>query len=418
VLNRLAIFALWACLLPLTAVEPSATTNAVAGGAPTSYASRAQVIDLPLRYVNNEVITINDVFERNQQRRSDFQRRGLPLPESNADLKAFSQVSLEQLTDEILLVQQGRELGIGPDRGRIALSVAEEAKYLGTTYTLRLQAERRKVLERRDIIEMVLTFLYDRRAPMVAPAALEALYRKRAADFRHPARVKVLQLVLRPAGPAEVAEARRAGITALTSLQQAEHPDLLARVATVAALWVDTPAAAQDRVLRGGLADLGASATTALSAHDLQLVTQAAAAAVRLAALRDRAGTQARAEALQAALAWANADSFRAAVRAESQGAEASLGGDVGWVEPDRFPGVDLMALPIGRCSQVVWIGDVVVLLHVLERDQARTQSFPEVSAQLEGDVRTARREEIRAKAVAVLRRRAAIKDLQPISGF
>ncbi len=417
-LNRLVIIALWACLLPLTAVEPSATEAALADGAATSFGSRAQVINLPLRYVNDEVITIMDVFERNQQRRADFQRRGLPQPETNSDLKAFSQVSLEQITDEILLVQQGRALGIGPDRGRIALSVAEEAKYLGTTYTLRLQAERRKVLERRDIIEMVLTFLYDRRAPMVAPAALEALYRKREADFRHPARVKILQLVLRPAAPAEVAEARRAGVEALTRLQQAADPDLTARAATVAALWIDTPPAAQDLVLRSGLAELGSSATAALPTQDVELVTMAAAAALRLAALRDLVATQARAEALQTALAWAGADSFREAARAESQGSEASLGGDVGWVEPDRFPGVDLMSLPIGRCSPVVRIGDVQVLIHVLERDEARIQGFPEVSAQLEGDVRTARREEIRAKAVGVLRQRAAIKDLQPISGF
>src|SRR3954452_13603107 len=87
----------------------------------------AAVTDQALRYVNGEVVTMSDVRLRYEIRMQEYLRQGRVLPTTRDEVNAFNQDSLEQLTDEILMVQKARELKLVPDHDTIVLDVLETA---------------------------------------------------------------------------------------------------------------------------------------------------------------------------------------------------------------------------------------------------------------------------------------------------
>ena len=103
----------------------------------SAWSAAAVVADQALRYVNNEVVTMGDVATRNQQRIAEYSRRGIPVPQNRTELIKFSKETLEDLTDESLLVQEAKTLKAVPDREAIVREVLEAAKGAGSALTLR-----------------------------------------------------------------------------------------------------------------------------------------------------------------------------------------------------------------------------------------------------------------------------------------
>ena len=139
--------------------------------------SPAQTGDLTIRYVNDSIISLGDVRQRNAMRLEEFERRGRPGPKSRADFLLFSTQSLNELTDEELLIQYGRALA--QERGfqlidheRISQRVMEMARSSGRGRSLRQQAEQRKIFERNEIIDLVLGY-FDGRTPHISPQEIE-----------------------------------------------------------------------------------------------------------------------------------------------------------------------------------------------------------------------------------------------------
>ncbi len=60
----------------------------------------SRTVDRTIRYVNDSIISLGDVLQRNAMRFDDYERRGRPRPISRDDMLVFFTQSLNELTDE------------------------------------------------------------------------------------------------------------------------------------------------------------------------------------------------------------------------------------------------------------------------------------------------------------------------------
>ncbi|MCX8038948.1 MAG: SurA N-terminal domain-containing protein, partial [Planctomycetota bacterium] len=184
-----------------------------------------RVVDQPLRFVNGRVITIGDLRWRNGMRVESYRRAGRPLPETRAALLAFHRESLEELTDEELLLQQAEELGVSIDREQLASDVRSEARERGLD--IRQLAQLKRWREREAKLRVVVNWV-EGRAPAVAPQQLALAYQQRRQEFARPARARVRLLALRPASDDERRELRRQLANLMRDVQQSPEEPLAA----------------------------------------------------------------------------------------------------------------------------------------------------------------------------------------------
>lgn len=386
-------------------------------------AARAAVLaDQAVRYVNDEVITLGDVAMRNQMRIADYQRRGLVVPGTRAELLAFSQRTLEDLTDEALLVQEAAKLGMTSDHEGLVREVLDASKRAGAALTLRDQAEQRRLVERSRKVDGVIGY-YEGHSPMPTPSALEDLYRRHLAEFARPPRARVLQMVVQPSPPEARQELRTAKNALLRRAQAVAAPVLRTAAQRRLDEFLLAAPARQEEVLDALVQDLAAHAGEAdLDDAAAALVQDAAGIARRQAALRTPEDVRALLETARLALAgrWGRdlEDAFRAAARRLSQGPAADQGGQLGWVEPGTYsPAFDeaVFNRRPGTMSPVFQVGQAFCLVLVAERVEARTRSFDEVSGELDLMERRRRREQVRTTLVGILRAQAMIRDVAPL---
>jgi hypothetical protein len=406
----------WSCLVLVVFVG-------LAAAGETS-APRGRTADLTLRYVNDSVISFGDVLQRNAMRLSDHERRGRPTPNTRADLLAFSQQSLDDLTEEELLIQYGRALA--EERGfqlvdheRISQVVMERARASGRGRTLREQAEERRFLERQQIMDLVLGY-FESRTPHISPQDLERSYQEREQEFRRPARARVYQIVLRPAGIAERQELRQARIAVFKQAQ--DVTDAVVRAASesrIEAYIVASPDE-QERLLVEAVREIASqSARGDLDAGSRQVVERAIETEQRVAALRDAEQVRRDLEALRAELEGKDLEAFRAAARRVSQGPGAADGGLLGWVEPGTHPAAFdqvVFTQPLHSPSPVFVVDQLAYLTWVAERSEATIRSFGEVVGELESALRRSQQSAARRAAVAMLRAKASVRDIITIA--
>ncbi len=391
----------------------------------------AELADLTIRYVNNEVVTMGDIQLRNQMRRGEYERKGLVLPRTREEWLGFSQRSLDDLTDDVLLAQKAKTMGIQADHDEIVLEVLKNAKRSGQGLSLRDQAEQRRQLERQRTIERI-TGWYESMAPQPRPLDLLAAYKADTSGFNRPAQSHLLQMIIRPTPPEERERIRTAKAALLRNAQAATDPQVKAVVDARLAAYLGAAAADQEIELSRLVTEL-----TALSAVLSQPdVTHAELARVDKAALGEAAAlsaseaqlmdaTQVRASLEAARLAFTGLrgegqiKAFRERAKQISQGAAAGRGGDIGWVEPGlytkEFDEV-AFALQPGELSQPFLIGDTLCLVLCAERAAALVRSFDEVSGEIERTQRWQRRQQARVRAVGILRTQASIRDINPLN--
>jgi len=110
---------------------------------------------------------------------------------------------------------------------------------------------------------------------------------------------------------------------------------------------------------------------------------------------------------------------FKSAAQQISQGPNAVQGGDLGWVEPGVYTPVfdrNAFACKTGELSPVFLADQVAYLVLITAREEARVRPLDEVRGEMEAVLNRERREEIKANAVAMLRSKASIRDLSPLT--
>jgi parvulin-like peptidyl-prolyl isomerase len=383
-------------------------------------ASRARTADLTLRYVNDSVISFGDVLQRNQLRLGEYERRGRPRPSTRDELLAFSQQSLNDLTDEELLIQYGHQLA--EERGfqlvdheRISQQVMERARASGRGRSLREQAEERRYIERQQIIDLV-TGYFESRIPHISPQDIERSYKEREQEFRRPARAKVYQIVLRPSSPGERQEIRLARVKIFKEAQDVTDATIRTiSESRIEAYTVATPET-QERLLAEAVQEIARQAERAdLDAAARALVKNAAEVEARAAALRDVEATRKELEVLRADLLGKDLAAFAETAKRVSQGPGAADGGLLGWVEPGSYqPAFDEVVFSIkpGELSPVFMADKLACLVVVSERSEASSRAFGEVVGEIESALRRAQNRAAREATVLMLRTKASIRDL------
>ncbi len=391
-----------------------------AGEAP---AARARTADLTLRYVNDSVISFGDVLQRNQLRLTEYERRGRPRPGNRDDLLAFAEQSLNELTDEELLIQYGRQLA--KERGfalvdheRISQQVMERARASGRGRSLREQAEERRYIERQQIIDLV-TGYFESRIPHISPQNIERSYKEREQEFRRPARAKVYQIVLRPSSPGERQEVRQARVAIFKAAQDVS--DATIRTISESRIEAYTVAAAdeQERLLGEAVQEISRQAERAdLDAGARALVKQAAEVEARAATLRDAETTRKELETLRSDLLGKDLAAFTEAAKRVSKGPGAADGGLLGWVEPGTYQAAFdevVFSIKPGELSPVFMADKLACLVVVSERSEPSSRAFGEVVGELESALRRAQNRAAREATVAMLRGKASVRDLVTI---
>ncbi len=377
-----------------------------------------ELADETVRYVNDQMISLGDVMQRNQERLTADKS---VVPSGLSQWMAYSRISLEELTEDELLIQYAKHFAEEHkfqllDHERITQQVLERAKTAGRTMTLREQAQQRKLIERQQSIQFIMGFL-DTRTATIGPADLLHDYQSRAKDFYRPPRAKVLEIVLRPTGAAEQQEVRQAKLTVFKRCQEAKDAALRKAVESrLDAFLAGTPDVQQPLVAQVVAEIAAMSSRTDLDPAGVELVRAAGAALAMEAKLRDGELAARQLNAIRAQLEGKDADAFRAAARQSSQGPGASDGGERGWLEPGGSEGKEfddvVFALKPGELSPVFRSGVLACLVQVTETVVARNREFNEVTAEIEATLRPKRMAAIRQEALAMLRAHASIRDV------
>ncbi len=382
-------------------------------------ASDGELEDLTIRYVNSDVLTLWDVREKIEQRKAEYQVNGKVLPAGRDEWIAFAQTALEDLSDDQLLMQRAKEMGIRVNHDGIVLEVLERAKEAGSGLTLRDQALQRRILERQRFIDYLLGSL-ESLQPLPTPTLLADRYESGRAGYHRPARSRILQLVLRPADETQRTELRKAKADLLRKAQDAVDPAVKALVDQALNDFGVAAAADQPAVLDRLTTALAKLAERIDLGHDdaavVDLARRLDSAGGRLL---DRPSVEDRLSALRQDLVGKQGPglitAFSKAKRA--LGIPPSRSDDGDWIEPGASRLDDLIqSLKPGETSTVTWIGDAAYLITVVEREDARNRSFDEVSGELDRQIRWERRKALKAQVIASLRRRASIHDVVPLN--
>jgi hypothetical protein len=380
-------------------------------------ATSGTVVDRPVRFVNDRILTIGDIRSRNGMRVETFRRAGRVLPDSRDGMLRFNRDTLEELTDEELLVQKAEELQVAIDRDRLSSDVIAEARQRGLA--LRDIALLRHIRDREAKVDAVLGW-FESRSASISPSELRAAYDQRLQDFVRPPRARTLLIALRPTADDE----RKDLVKALAGLMREGQQSDNAAITLAAASRLDDFLAAgttgQEKILAEVATAIAAMAgQDGLSTPATELATRASSLMKRWQAVRTREECEQQLATLRTAVlalpAGERADFFRGQARTISQGPQASEGGLIGWVEPGTF-GKEIeeqaLAMPILEPSGPFWTGGADAMLLVLEREDGRTQSFAEVSAALQASLDRERRAQVRKRITGVLRSQASIRDV------
>ncbi len=385
-------------------------------------AEESRAIDQVFRYVNSDIITVMDIQERRRELMAEAQAEGRPLQHTPEEATRFFVMALEALTEEQLLLQEARRLGIQLDEEAIASEVREKISAYGRERDLEAQAELRAHLRRREMVRAVLQF-YEERSPEVTPEQLRAIYEAR--DYDRPSRVRAWRISLRPAREGVGAEA-------LAQLQAAFRAAAALEHAALAAVdfdrwrerYVDAgdDTAAKAAVLAASLEAVAAALAGVDDPAAVAVVDEVAAAQAAIAGAQGEAAVRARLTRLREELLAHDTPAERVAAFKQAADALRELeqaahppGGELGLIEPSSLGDAfveQLDDLAAGGISPVFRSGRLLHLMLVSDREDPAERTFAEVSIELRPKVEAARRAQIKQQVVAKLRRRATIRDL------
>lgn len=384
-------------------------------------AAASELADKSLRWVGKEIITLGDVDERLSDELLERRRRGLALPESQADIEELRSLLLETLTDEALLIQEAERLGAEVDKAVIRRRVLEAAADANITLTVEEEVRERQRRSRASMVHAVVGYYADR-WPTIGPAEVAVAYELRAAAgaYDREPRVQLLRLVLRPSTAVQRRGLSGALYRQFQLLQEAPDARLLGIVdddflSRLVAVEEDDRLPLIAEALTRALDVLGDQPQARLAgfARDTADILE------RWRALRDEAEVLAVLEAERAALLALPPDErearFRARARALSQGPEAEAGGDLGWSTPGDLPAaVEALAFALapGDCTGIVDLAGAHAVYFCCRQEPGTRQPMSEVGPALEAELEAAVFARVQEILIERLRQRAHIEDL------
>ncbi len=375
------------------------------------------MVDRAVRFVNDHVVTIGDIRNRNGIRIELFRRAGKVLPDTREGLLRFYRDTLEELTDEELLVQKAEELQVAIDRDRLSSDVIAEARSRGLA--LRDISTLRRVRDREAKVDAVLGW-FESRAASISPIELRAAYDRRLADFARPPRARTLLIALRPTADDERRDLVKSLAGLLREAQQSEDAVIAQDAAAQLDAFLAADSAGQETILAAVAGEVAKNAGRAgLGKTAVALTQRAGELLTRWHAVRTREQCVDALNRLHADLLKLEPSerpaAFSARAKDISQGPQAADGGLLGWVEPSTF-GKEIeeraLVMPVNEPSAPFWTGGTAAMVLVLEREEGRTQSFAEVSATLQAALERERRDQVRKNVTNVLRAQASIHDV------
>ncbi len=375
-----------------------------------------QLADETVRYVNDQVISLGDILRRNGERLL----KGNARP-PNSEMLQFAKDSLEELTDDELLVQYAKRFAEEHkfrllDDERITQRIMESGRASGHSLTLQEQAIKRQMIERQESIDFILSF-YASKSSGITPADLYREWERRSKEFSRPPRAKVMEILLRSSGPAEREELRQHSLLVFQHAQDATDAAIKQIVAARLNAFLDATAADdKQRLVSEAVKEIAAlDGHAGLDPGSAKVVADAKRIMDQSAALRDADQAFNQLVALRQQLTGKDAEAFAKVARASSQGPNASDGGDRGWIEPgsegQAFDQV-VFTLKPNELSPVFRTEQGACLVLVVEREEASTKPFAEAAGEIESGLRVKRDAELRRQVVEMLRRSASIRDV------
>lgn len=384
--------------------------------------AQEQIVDRVVRYVNADIITASDVRERARARAELLRQRGEALPADEEAWRAFQDDILDELTKELLFVQEADRLQIPVDERPLQRQVRTEAHR--HSETLAHQSRLLAMRIRQQKIRIVQHF-YTR--VHVSPQEVATAYAERKGEFMRPARFHPYRILLRPSSERE-RELVREALLAVFRQSQVDPTDAIAAVVTpeLRRRYLDQRDAPAERfaILREVARGVLDAAPADPPAATQELVRNARAAIDRAEALRDEQTITATLEALRDEMLAIEDHADRteaciAAARRISEGPKAEAGGDLGWQEPgalDPAEDAQLHALEPGGISPVFSVGAALAVLYLADHEPARQRTLAEVSAELRQQLEDERRAAALERLTRTLEDRAHIKDLDALS--
>jgi parvulin-like peptidyl-prolyl isomerase len=383
-----------------------------------------QVVDRVVRYVNADIITAGDQWDQMRLQVERARREGRPLPEDEAAWLAFRDRVLDELTDELLKVQEAERMGVQIDERPLKRQLRQRARAMGWNLAVQSRMLEREVREQKI---GALENYFAQSAADIGPQELAAAYQSRRGDFTRPARFHPYRLLLRATPQADRDRLFQVLLEVFKQAQVDPEPAIQAVVTAerrkdYIAKRADAPA--QQALLLAVAADVLAAAPAEPRAATRQLLELARTAVEAQAALLDRAQIEQTLEALRQELVAiedpaARVEAFIAAVKRIGMGPQAKLGGDVGWQAPGQLVApydAGAATLGAGESSPVLGDGDAVAVVLVAERQEARQRPLAEVSAELRKLLERERRLAMVERLASSLRARAHIQDLEPLA--
>ncbi|MDA3959773.1 MAG: peptidylprolyl isomerase [Planctomycetota bacterium] len=381
-----------------------------------------QVVDRVVRYVNADIITAGDIWERARAKADLMKRRGESLPSDPASWEAFRTEVLDDATEELVLVQEADRMGILIDDRPLKRQIRIEASRYSET--LAHQSRLLEVRIRQSKIRTVKRYFAN---VHVSPEDVARAYESRKADFQRPTRHHAFRILVRPSTETQY-EAISQRLLGVFRQSQVDPTAEIAAVVTpeVRRSYLDSRDAPQQRL--DILADVAAQILAAAPQQpgkDTELLLEQARVSLQgIEKLRSPQQVREMLEALAGEVsaiseAAARREAFVAAARRVSEGPKADMGGDLGWQEPGDIGGEtdqQIEALTPGTVSAVFESDGGLVLIYLAEREEARQRSLAEVSAELRTQIEDELYDLAVKRVVHSLVARAHIKDLEALS--
>lgn len=348
------------------------------------------VFDRPVRYVNQSLITMQDVQQRIYE---NLQMEKRKIPKNPAELKKLDDRALRELTHEELVLQEADRLGLEISERMINEDIRERMQQAKQEVDLATLAELAKRQMRNTRIQVVVRH-YLQMAPSIRPLDIKAYYDKNIHQYRRPARWHLFQIVVAPADAQQKERVFNGLLAVYRAVKDNQHPkikDLLEDESVKKIATLEFACKEQIECLRALCEQVHNIEVENSGAVTKRLQEQAKRWHIAAEKLRDAEQVTALLESVRTEMKKIEDPEkrlhyFTQQADTLSMGLGAGRGGDMSYVEKEsqnESIQQQLEKIEIGIASEIVWFKGSAFLLYVSEKEAAVQRSFSDVSGEI-----------------------------------
>ncbi len=384
-----------------------------------SHAAETGIVDMPVRYINRDMITYQDLQERvalglrarNARPPQDMQTKNLLLSQA-----------LDALTEEILLIQEAEKMGIHFPQGVVQADVRREWEEKQQVLNPQIMAELVRQRMRSIKIQTIMRH-YLQMAPSIRPKDIEKYYEKHQATYKRPARWHLYQIMVLPADQQDrvkIFNNLRKIFTRIVENNDEKINAVITEEKTQAYLKFKAGSAEQISFLSDIAKQLLAVDIKDPGPVTRVLLEDAKRWSIAADALRDKPAVVALMNKLHAELSALEPEQriekFQEFADSYSVGLGAKQGGDLGLVElatQNADYQAQLEKLNAYELSPVFWSGKAAVLLMATTKEAPQIRTFNEVNGEIRKLLENQQQQAVRMDLVKQLKSQAAIIDIK-----